>query len=46
MPAAQAAAIVGAKRVSIPDAGHFDVIHPDTAAFAVLLNAIGEALAP
>ena len=46
VPAAQAAAIVGAKRVSIPDAGHFDVIHPDTAAFAVLLNAIGEALAP
>ncbi len=45
VPMSQATAMQTAQRVIIPEAGHFDLIHPGTAAFPLLLDAI-EGLLP
>jgi len=40
VPLSQALALPGATVIEIPEAGHFDLIHPGTPAFAYLLSAI------
>ena len=42
VPPAQARAVSGAAVVEVPSAGHFDLIHPGTAALPVLLRVLGE----
>ncbi len=45
VPVTQAAALEGARVESLPEAGHFDVVHPGTPAFARILAALDELLA-
>jgi len=45
VPREQAAALAGARVESLPEAGHFDVVHPGTPAFARILVALDELLA-
>jgi len=42
VPLSQARSLPGATVIEIPDAGHFDLIHPGTAAFPHILRAIAE----
>ena len=46
VPREQALAMPGARLREIPGAGHFDLIHPGTAAFTVLLDELQRMLAP
>ena len=46
VPLSQASALAHAHRVQVPGAGHFDLIHPDTAAFPTLLEVLEDLLAP
>lgn len=43
VPPSQAATVPDARVVAVPNAGHFDLIHPATAAFPVLLRVLKEA---
>ena len=46
VPVSQADALPQAKLVRLEGAGHFDLIHPGTAAFPILLDTIEELLEP
>lgn len=42
VPEAQATALANAQAIAIPEAGHFDFVHPGTAAFAQFLATLDE----
>jgi acetyl esterase/lipase len=46
VPMSQARALPGASLRKVPGAGHFDLIHPQSSAFTVLMEELGAMLAP